>query len=262
MRKAPSSFVSALGSSCPIPFRSPGNRRKRTEDAGRTFLNSLLPEPHRIADLSYGSNEHLGRTPLDRGAVFDLYCQNDRGDRFVVEIQKVKQKHFKDRSVFYSTFPIQEQAQGGTDWNYSLSPVYLVVILDFMFQDGAEDSRCKYEVKLVDTETFSVFYDKLTFIYLEIPKFKKAVEEIETPFEKWMYVFRHLARLTSRPAKLQGRIFERLFEAASIARLDPSSSPYPCARSSCSRKYSYFTSFSKRSCVRVNRSSRSWRLRG
>lgn len=58
--------------------------------------------------------ENLGNTAIDRKALFDLYCQGDNGERFIVEIQKAKQNFFKDRSVFYASFPIQEQALKGT----------------------------------------------------------------------------------------------------------------------------------------------------
>lgn len=75
-----------------------------------SFLNTLLPEHHQIADLHYSKNEYQGITPTDRKAIFDLHCMSERGERFIVELQKVKQLYFKDRSVYYSSFAIQEQA--------------------------------------------------------------------------------------------------------------------------------------------------------
>jgi len=70
-------------------------------------------------------------------------------------------------------------------------------------------------------ETKAVFYDKLTFIYLEMPKFNKTVEELETRFDKWLYVIRNLNRLDKVPDKLRERVFEKLFETAEIARFTP-----------------------------------------
>ncbi len=66
-----------------------------------------------------------------------------------------------------------------------------------------------------------VFYDKLKFIYIELPKFKKQEQELETQFDKWLYVFRHLSNLQDRPQQLQDKIFQRLFEAAEIAKFSP-----------------------------------------
>ena len=75
------------------------------------FLNQVLPEKHQIQDLTYARMEHLGNSEADRKAVFDLYCIGANGDRFIVEMQKAKQNFFKDRSVYYASFPIQEQAK-------------------------------------------------------------------------------------------------------------------------------------------------------
>lgn len=183
------------------------------------FLNELLIEQEGpIKSLTYLKSEHLGADALDRRAIFDLYCENERGEKFIVELQKSKQNFFKDRTLYYATFPIREQAKR-TDWNYELKAVYTIAILDFVFdEDNADRSKYRYDVKLTDIETCKVFYDKLTFIYLEMPKFRKTVDELTTRFEKWLYVLRNMNRLDRVPEKLRERIFERLFEVAEIAR--------------------------------------------
>jgi predicted transposase/invertase (TIGR01784 family) len=182
------------------------------------FLNTMLPEQHKISELTYRQSERIGNSIIDRKAIFDLYCTSASGEHFIVEIQKAKQKYFKDRSVFYASFPIQDQALVG-EWNFRLSAVYMVGILDFSFDEEADD-RNKYfhQVKLKETTTNKIFYDKLTFIYLELPKFTKAESELESHFDKWLYAFKHLPSLLERPVKLQERIFTRLFEAAAIAQ--------------------------------------------
>lgn len=184
------------------------------------FLNELLKEEQgQITELTYLKNEHLDQD-LNRKAIFDLYCVNEKGERFIVELQKSKQNFFKDRTVYYSTFPIREQAKRA-DWNYKLNAVYTIAILDFMFDEGkSEPDNYRYDVKLMDQETCEVFYDKLTFIYLEMPKFTKSIDELNTRFDKWLYILRNLNRLERIPDKLKERIFERLFETAEIARFD------------------------------------------
>lgn len=180
------------------------------------FLNELLPDKHKIEDLSYSQNEHKGQKVIDRTAIFDIYCVGKNGERFIVEVQKAKQNYFKDRSVYYASFPIQEQAQKG-DWDYKLAPVYTVGILDFIFDDHKNQNEIVHFVELKN-QRCEVFYDKLKFIYLELPKFKKTEEELETHFDKWLYVFTHLSKLQDRPNSLQEKIFQQLFEAAEIAK--------------------------------------------
>jgi predicted transposase/invertase (TIGR01784 family) len=88
------------------------------------FLNTLLPaEAGTVSDLSFLPNEQVGRSEYDRRAIFDLYCENEKGEKFIVEMQRAKQNYFKDRSIFYATFPVQQQAQSGS-WNFCLKAVY------------------------------------------------------------------------------------------------------------------------------------------
>lgn len=54
-----------------------------------------------------------------------------------------------------------------------------------------------------------------------IPKFNKKESELETMYDKWMYVLKNLSALMERPAALQERIFTRLFEQAEIAKFNP-----------------------------------------
>ncbi|NDV66458.1 Rpn family recombination-promoting nuclease/putative transposase [Bacteroides sp. 224] len=184
-----------------------------------SFLNSLLPDGQVIKDVTYLNAEQLGTLEADRRAVFDVYCENEQGEKFLVEMQKGEQQFFKDRSIFYTTFPIREQAMKGRSWNYELKAVYTVGILNFAF-DNKNNDYFHHEVKLVDMGSQEVFYDKLTLIYLEMPKFNKTEHELENMFDKWMFVLRNLSRLMERPAALQERIFTRLFEAAEIARFN------------------------------------------
>uniref|UniRef100_UPI0025F8B50A Rpn family recombination-promoting nuclease/putative transposase n=1 Tax=Prevotella sp. TaxID=59823 RepID=UPI0025F8B50A len=133
----------------------------------------------------------------------------------------VYQEFFKDRTIYYSTFPICEQAQRGGDWDFYLNPVYTIGLLNFNFADGLENAkRWHHEVKLMEVDTHEVFYDKLTYIYVEIPKFDKKEAELVTMYDKWMYVLKNLSNLMQRPAALQERVFIRLFEQAEISKFN------------------------------------------
>lgn len=180
-----------------------------------SFLNSLFEGKEVIKDLKYLNVEHLGHAAAERKAVFDVYCENEQGEKFLIEMQKAEQDYFKDRSIYYSTFPIQEQAPRGK-WNFELQRVYTIGILNFTF-DNDDEEYLHHEVKLRDSKTNKVFYDKLTYVYLEMPKFKKEENELVTLLDKWLYAIKNLATLMERPAALQEAVFKRLFEQAEIA---------------------------------------------
>ena len=183
------------------------------------FLNELLPVSDKITELNYLNPEQLGRSEADRNAVFDIHCKTETGEYFIVEMQKATQKFFKDRSVYYASAPIRDQGMKG-EWNFELKAVYTVGVLNFEFNKNDEDKNYFHsEVKLMDTKKKAVFYDKLTFIYLEMPKFNKTLEELETRFDKWLYVLKNLHKLQELPPKLQERIFKKIFKVAEIAKM-------------------------------------------
>jgi predicted transposase/invertase (TIGR01784 family) len=180
------------------------------------FLNSILPQLN-IKDLTYKKTENLGNNELDKKVIFDLYCENEKGQKFIVELQKAKQAYFKDRTLFYSTFPIQEQGQRG-DWNYELKAVYTIAILDFIFDDKKD---IKFHVQLMDTIQKEIFYDKLTFVYLQTPNFDKSENELLTDEDKWYFIFKNLHKLDKIPSALKDEVFEKLFKNAEIAKFSP-----------------------------------------
>ena len=170
------------------------------------FLNSLFDGKQVVKDVSYLNPEHVGDVYTDRKAIFDVYCEGENGEKFIVEMQNAYQTYFKDRSLFYSTFPIREQA----------------ALLNFdMNEEAFEKEKIRHSVQLCDTATHKVFYDKLELIYVEIAKFNKSLEELETLYDKWLYALKNLYKLTQRPKELCDKVFDRLFEEAEIAKFTP-----------------------------------------
>ena len=195
---------------------------KPNKDLLINFLNSLFEGFQVIKDVKYLNSEHVGDVFAERKAIFDVYCENERGEKFIVEMQNAYQRYFKDRSLFYSTFPIREQAPKGAEWNFKLEHVYTVALLNFDLKEEAFDQDdINHDVGLLDKKTHKVFNDKLSFKYVEIAKFDKTEDELVTLYDKWLYVLKNLSRLDKRPAALKEKIFSKLFGEAEIAKFTP-----------------------------------------
>ena len=184
------------------------------------FLNGIIKEEGLITDIQYLQAEQWGNTENDRKAIFDIFCINERGEFFIVEMQKAKQPHFQERSIYYASFPIQRQAPQGI-WNFELKAVYLVAVLDFvLFKEFIDDEKSVIErVHLYRERTKTPFSNKLNFVFVELPKFRKNEEDLVTNVDKWLYSLKNLSKLRNRPASVQGRIFEKLFKFAEIKQL-------------------------------------------
>ena len=206
------------------PFTDFGFKKIFGEEASKPllldFLNSLLPESDKIVDLTFKNNEQLGETDANRRAVYDIYCENEKGEKFIVELQKAKQNYFRERTLYYATFPIREQAEKGF-WDFNMKAVYCIGILDFTFDNqklDPETNEFKHTIKLKN-QNGKTFYEKLTFIYFEMPNFHKGETELETRLDKWLYFIKHLEDFQTIPLSIKDEVFKQAFEKAELANL-------------------------------------------
>ncbi|MCS6796286.1 MAG: Rpn family recombination-promoting nuclease/putative transposase [Raineya sp.] len=205
------------------PYTDFGFKKLFGEEANKDllidFLNQLLPPHHQIADLTFRNPESLADLSIERRAILDIHCRATSGERFIVEMQKAKVKYFKDRSLFYVTFPIRDQAQQG-DWNFRLDAIYFVAILDFEYDEAEERRKFRRDVALKDQDG-DLFFDKLHFRFLQMPLFNKTENELETQFDKWCYFLKHLETFDHIPNIFDESIFRKAFDIASLANLTP-----------------------------------------
>ena len=182
---------------------------KPNKDLLINFLNSLFDGLQVIKDVKYLNSEHVGDVFAERKPIFDVYCENEHGEKFIVEMQN-------------AYFPIREQPPKGAEWNFQLEHVYTVALLNFDLEEEAFDKNdINHDVGLLDKKTLKVFNDKLSFKYVEIAKFNKTEEELDTLYDKWLYVLKNLSRLDERPSALKEKVFTKLFEEAEIAKFTP-----------------------------------------
>ena len=203
------------------PYTDFGFKRLFGEEANKDllidFLNTFLPEKHRVKTLNFRNTEQLGAIALDRKAVFDIFCEAESGEKFIVEMQKAKQLFFKDRALFCTAFPIREHAEKGDAWRYELQAIYLIAVLDFIYDEQTERKFLR-DVTLKDQDG-ELFYDKLHFIFLQMPCFTKTEAELETHQDKWSFFLKNLSSFDDIPAILNEPVFEQAFETAEVARM-------------------------------------------
>ena len=98
------------------------------------FLNTVLADDIKdnIIVLHYDNTERLGVTKYDRKAFYDLVCVTEKG-HIIVEMQAVWQEHYKDRVLGYAAQLIQNLSVKGKEWDFKLSPIYSINILNFLF---------------------------------------------------------------------------------------------------------------------------------
>jgi predicted transposase/invertase (TIGR01784 family) len=208
------------------PYTDFGFKRLFGEEANKDllidFLNTFLPEKHRVKSLEFRNTEQLGVITADRRAIFDIFCEAESGEKFIVEMQKASQDWFRDRALFYAAFPIRDQAPkgfiSGEKWDFELKAVYLIAILAFEYDEYEERRKLQRNVQLKDQDG-DLFYDKLEFIFLQMPLFTKLESELKTKKDKWLFFLKNLESFDDIPAILRESVFEQAFATAEIARM-------------------------------------------
>ena len=188
------------------------------------FLKVVFPQ-FAITDITYIPTEQLGIMEDDRKAIFDVLCKTEDDKTFLVEMQRGKQEHFFERALYYTSFPIMKQGkkaiakeeEGADPWDFSLDGVFFLGILDFKYE---QDEMTEHRYQLLETKTLKQMTDKLEFVFVEVSKFDKREDELETDLDKWLYLLKNMSTLLERPAALRDRVFGRLFDVAEYARLD------------------------------------------
>ena len=199
------------------------------------FLNMVLEDVD-IVDVDFIPTEHQGLTEEDRKVIFDISCSTRDGKNFIIEMQKGFQRYFRERALYYTTYPINRQGRSARDryeaekiegkasekfnWDYNLKPVTVVAVLDFQFKHSdewpPEMYRSSYRIR--EDTVMEPMTDVLRFVFLELGRFKKGIPELETSFEKWIYLLKNMHKMTGIPAEFSDPLFSRLFMLAEIGK--------------------------------------------
>ncbi|GHT23622.1 hypothetical protein FACS189419_07820 [Planctomycetales bacterium] len=205
------------------PYTDFGFKKLFGEEANKDllidFLNAVLPPENRVASLTFRNSEQLPDNIVDRKAIFDIACTGDHGESFTVEMQKAKELWFKDRALFYASFPIQRQAQKG-DWNFKLNPVFLVAVLDFEY-DEHEERRKLYRLVTLKDQDGDEFSETLKMIFLQMPLFQMPESALATQKDKWLFFLKNLESFDDIPSILREPVFEKAFDTAEYLKYSP-----------------------------------------
>jgi predicted transposase/invertase (TIGR01784 family) len=162
----------------------------------------------RDKEFNDGSNEN-------RTTVFDLYCIDSAQRRFIIEVQLLMQENIVNRAIYYASQTVIAQGERGQKYDYELKPVVTVVFMEF---NVFVDDRYIRRAKLREINGASVS-DVLSFAFVELPKFNKPLDQLETTLDKGLYVLKNMKNLTQMPKQYANTVFELLFSTAYLAKL-------------------------------------------
>ena len=191
--------------------------KEANKDILISFLNEFIPDRH-IVDLNYLNVEQTGLAPDNKKSYFDVQCRTDDGSFIIVEVQNAKQKHFRERVLYYASLPVLKQLERGS--MYDLVPVYVLSILNFKLDRSlGDESEVVSTYSVREDNTGERMTDILHLIFIELGRFGKTLEELVNDKEKWYFCLLHMNTFLERPPCLQAEIFKRLFNVAEVETL-------------------------------------------
>lgn len=181
------------------------------------LLTELIPE-HDIVDIDYGPHEFTNVFEDDKDVRVDVECTDRDGTRFVVEMQVTRQASFHERSIYNSTFAVQEQLERGSTC-FDFPTVYFIGIMDFSLHEGSDQVLYRYH--LTERNSGEIMSSRLQYIFLELPNCSKALTPEATVLDNFCYALHNIASLEEEPEGLDGDIFRLLFNSAKISNFTP-----------------------------------------
>ena len=181
------------------------------------LLNALLEgeidEP--IEDVQSRDKEYNDGSNESRTTIFDLHCVDTKRRKFIIEVQIAKQENIVNRAIYYASQTVVSQGDRGRGYKYGLDPVITVVFMEFSVFDEQDKYLRKAMLREKDGTRIS---RTLNFVFVELPKFRKKLEELETNLDKCLYALCHIKELRKMPSTYTGSSFELLFRTAELAK--------------------------------------------
>jgi predicted transposase/invertase (TIGR01784 family) len=189
------------------------------------FLNNLLVGEQHIKDVTYLDKEQIPGSEDAGVIVYDIYCETDTGEYFIVEMQNWAQGYFIPRTLFYAASAIVKQRtklekdpNGKRGYNhYEIKAVYTIAFLNYT--DKSLDERPRVDAAICDMKTAQPITHLMRFVYLQLPLFTKKQDECDTFFERWIYVLKNMNVLDKLPDAYQCEAFNKLKQVADISAM-------------------------------------------
>ena len=193
--------------------------QESTKDAMIEFLNQVIPD-RKIVDVEFADKEIHPNLRDKKTSIYDLFCKTDDGSRIIVELQKRKQDSYAERMLYYSMHQVLKQVESGAS-SFDFCPIYVISIMDFTIDQNNGLSDVKTVYRLIEETHRNLLTDRLTYIFIELPKFVKTAEELDGNVLEGMYFcLKNMPLLQERPNALKHGVFDIIFEIGELLEMD------------------------------------------
>ena len=180
--------------------------REQNRDILKAFLNDMLDHEHigQIASVELLPTIQNPEAVSKKESILDVLCEDQNGVRYIVEMQIASTDHFLKRAHYYAAQAYGRQLRGGEDYA-NLKEVIFLAIVDFKLFPNKKAIKSDHIVldKVTGEHDLRDFY----FTFVELPKFTKSIDELQTNTEYWYYYLKHAPETV-------GEVYEKILDTA------------------------------------------------
>jgi predicted transposase/invertase (TIGR01784 family) len=177
------------------------------------FLTRVLP--YEITSIKYLPTEVPGIAPTSKKVIFDIFCEDENGNKYLIEMQKYRIGNAGDRLRLYMARIKSESIKAGSK-SYKLPSTFFIGFLNYKRNDSEFffTEECWFNL-----QTKEIVNEKDFHVFVELPKFDKPASECSSFRNKIIWLFKNLHTIEERPESFGEEIFDRIFSALEISKL-------------------------------------------
>lgn len=183
-----------------------GNENKKI--ALISFLNAVLRLD--VVDVEIVNPYQLPKLSGGKTTIVDVKAKDASGNLFIVEMQIAEAESFSKRVLYYTSQSYTDQIERGDDYS-KLNPTYFIGILDFEIGTNEDYFSCH---KVLNVETGEHILRDVEFNFIELPKFRKQENELESVIDQWVYFIKNAENLDVIPENIEDEGLITAFEEA------------------------------------------------
>lgn len=172
-----------------------GNENKKVSLI--SFLNAVInfPDGNKVVEVDIVNPYQLAKLSGGKSTIVDIKAKDQNGNTFIVEMQIAESDFFHKRILYYTSQSYISQIGKGRDYS-KLNPAYFIGILEFNIGKNPNYISCH---KVSDIETNENIVQDIEFNFIELLKFNKRPDELETSIDQWTYFIKNAENLKMIP---------------------------------------------------------------
>ena len=168
---------------------------EKNKDILIQFLNDILDHQYigEIRAITFLPTIQDPEVAANKQSIVDVLCQDQHGVQYIVEMQVTATTGFQKRAQYYASKAYSGQLFAGDDYQKLRDVIFLAITNFTMFP---EEAAIKSNHLILNSDTYTHKLQGLRFIFIELPKFTKKIEELTSIRDKWYYYLKYAPSTT------------------------------------------------------------------